>query len=168
MAAGSPAPRRHRATVVIVTHESRGVLPGLIESLDAGMAELDWSVVVADSASRDGSAELARELLPQATVLELAENRGFAAGLNAAMSESEPDADLLIVNPDVRLAPRCGAELLGQLDRRMDDASVGIVVPRLVDERGALLPALRHEPAIRRVLAETFLGTRRAGLRGLG
>lgn len=158
--------------VVAVTHDSENVLPGLLESLEGGLADLDWSLVVVDSGSRDRGPELVREQCPRARVLELDSNRGFAAGVNRGLAELGRDADLLIVNPDVRLGPGSGARLQARLGVAVagarPPAQVGIAAPRLVDADGALVPSLRFEPSVARALAEAVIGVQRSGRHGWG
>ena len=52
-----------------------------------------------DNASRDGTAEMVRSEFPQARLLALDENVGFAAGVNRAAEEAEGEY-LFLLNPD--------------------------------------------------------------------
>src|SRR5438874_2190951 len=62
--------------LVVVTWNSAGVLPGLLDSLRPGMAGLDWQLVIADNDSRDGTVELVRDRTPSAIVLQTGRNAG--------------------------------------------------------------------------------------------
>lgn len=166
-------PAQRPVGAVTVTHDSGSVLGGLLESLPAALAGLDWRLVVVDNGSSDGSAAVARRTLPGARVVEVGANPGFATALNLGVAELPADCDLLVLNPDVRLAAGTGAELQARLRARIGGAGdgarpIGIVAPRLVDAEGALLPSLRFEPTARRALAEAALGVRGAGARGWG
>lgn len=152
-----------RLTVVVVTHNSAHLLPDLIASIPAAMGDLCWELVVVDNDSVDGVAETLERLLPEARLLTTGSNAGYSAGINTGhAAAARPDA-LLVLNPDVRLGPRC-AELLF-------DAAVGqqrgIAVPRLIDEEGRLIESLRRRPSVLRSWAGAVLGTRRAGRIGL-
>lgn len=146
-------------TVAVVTHDSAADLPALLASLEAGMAGVPYALAVADNASGDGTPEVARRLRPDATVLELGRNAGYAAGVNAAAAAVPSARAVLVLNPDLTLHPGAGAALLAALD----EPGTGIAVPRLVNSDGSLATSLRREPTVLRAWGEALLGGRRAG-----
>jgi N-acetylglucosaminyl-diphospho-decaprenol L-rhamnosyltransferase len=145
--------------VIVVTYHSEQVLPGLLASLEPGLAGVRWHLTVADNNSADGTVSLLRETVPDATVVELDGNRGYAAGINAAVAAAGPHSDVLVLNPDVRLRAGCVKELLMAL--RIP--GTGIAVPRLDNGSGALSFTMRREPTVLRVLGGALLGARLAG-----
>lgn len=145
--------------VVVVTYHSADLLPGLVASLGPGMGDVLWRMVVADNSSDDESARRVQELVPDAVVVRMPGNRGYAAGINAAVAAAPDHRAVLVLNPDVRLGPGCVPELLSHLER----ARAGIVVPRLVDAQDKLVFSMRREPRVLRMLGDTVLGTARAG-----
>ena len=153
---GRPEPT---IAVVVVTYHSEPLLPDLLASLGPGLAGLQWHLSVADNASTDGTVAALRRLAPAATVVEMGGNRGYAAGINAAVAAAAPHTAVLVLNPDVRLRPGCVPELLAALAV----PGTGIAVPRLVDGRGELILTMRREPTIRRTLGDALIGARRAG-----
>ncbi|RMH23582.1 MAG: glycosyltransferase family 2 protein [Acidobacteria bacterium] len=112
-------------SVLIVSHQSRRHLERCLRSLPPVGDGLE--VIVADNASSDGSAELARRVLPAATVLELGENAGFGAANNRAAAAARGDR-LLLLNPDAELEPGCLERLAAALDA---DPRLGLVAPQL-------------------------------------
>jgi GT2 family glycosyltransferase len=151
--------------VAVVTYDSAVLLPGLLESLPAGLAGLTWHLVVADNDSADGSADVAARLAPGATIVRTGRNGGYAAGINAAVAEGPASAAVLVLNPDVRLGPGCAAELV----RALALPGTGVAVPRLADGQGRLIETIRREPTVLRAVADAVLGARRAGrVAGLG
>lgn len=148
-----------RVAVVVVTYDSAPLLDGLVASLDAGLAGLDWELVVADNASSDDTVARVRALLPAVTVVGTGSNLGYSAGINAGVAAAEQHDAVLVLNPDVRLGEGCVAMLAAALD----EPGVGVAVPRLTDARGHLIWSLRREPTLRRALGEAFLGATRAG-----
>ena len=152
-------------SVIVVMYNSAALLPDLLRSLPFGLRGLHWSLVLVDNASTDGSAEVARQLAPEATVVATGRNGGYAAGINAGV-RAAPDHDaVLILNPDARLVDGCVAELVAVLR----EPGVGIVVPRLVDGEGRLIYSMRREPAVVYALADATIGALRAGrVLGLG
>lgn len=154
---------QEQVAVVVVTYHSEHLLPDLIASLGPGMAGVPWHLTVADNASGDGTVAAVRRLAPHAAVVELASNRGYAAGINAAVADvlasGRSLSAILVLNPDVRLEPGAGRQLLAALRT----PGTGIAAPRLVDGDGALIPSLRREPTLPRALGEALLGAHRAG-----
>jgi GT2 family glycosyltransferase len=145
--------------VVVVSYNSERLLPDLIASLRSGMDGVAWRLVVADNASVDGSVEAVRRLAPDATVVEMGRNAGYAAGINAAVAAVSDYTAILVLNPDVRLAPGCAPALVATLRQ----PGTGIAVPRLADRHGVLIPTMRREPSILRVFGDAVLGAERAG-----
>lgn len=145
--------------VVVVTYNSADVVTGLVESLASGLGELSWHLVVADNCSQDGSVEVVRQTAPHATVLALPNNRGYAAGINAAVAAAPPHSAVLVLNPDVRLEPGCVPNLLAAMRR----SGAGIVVPRLRDASGGLIHSMRRTPTVLRTLGDAVVGAVRAG-----
>ena len=149
----------HTVAVVVVTYHSERLLADLLASLGPGLDGVRWHLTVADNASADGTVAALRRLAPDATVVEMGRNAGYAAGINAAVEAAAPHDAILILNPDIRLAPGSGRELLAVLDR----PGTGIVVPRLERGDGSFIPVLRREPTALRAMGDAVLGARRAG-----
>jgi GT2 family glycosyltransferase len=145
--------------VVVVTYHSEPLLADLVTSFDAGLAGIGWHLTVADNASADGTLAVLRLLAPEATVVEMGANRGYAAGINAAVAAARPHTAVLVLNPDVRLGQGCVRELLTALRQ----PGTGIAVPRLVDGRGTLIPTMRREPSVLRIIGDAVFGAGRAG-----
>jgi N-acetylglucosaminyl-diphospho-decaprenol L-rhamnosyltransferase len=95
--------------VVLVCHDSADDLPPVLEAIGEQLL-LDDELVVVDNASRDGTAQLARRLLPRTRVVETGGNLGFAGGAVAGARASTAPL-LLFLNPDCRPASGALAEL---------------------------------------------------------
>ncbi|GLW35710.1 glycosyltransferase [Actinoplanes regularis] len=145
--------------VAVVTYNSERLIADLIAGLRSGLDGMKWHLTVADNASADGSVALVRSLAPEATVVEMGRNAGYAAGINAAVAASPAYDAILVLNPDVRLTPGCVPRLLAALRT----PGTGIAVPHLVDGSGTLIHTQRREPSVLRTLGDAFLGARRAG-----
>jgi GT2 family glycosyltransferase/O-antigen ligase len=159
------APRAPGAAVAAVMHESAPHLRAFVAALrDAQACLARRSLVFVDNASGDQSAALVRRLAPEATVVRLFENAGYAAGVNEAAAVAPPDLPLLVLNPDVRLMRGSLEPLLEALR----EPGVGIAVPRLLGPDGRLVHSLRREPTVLRALGEALLGGRAGRLAALG
>ena len=104
--------------VVVVTHESRGEIAALAESVSAQLASGDRLIVV-DNASSDGTAAFARTLDRSVAVVESVENRGFAAGCRLGVEHSTQPL-ILLLNPDARLEPGALERLRATAAERSD------------------------------------------------
>lgn len=146
-----------QVAAIVVTFNSARHLPGLLDSLPAGLEGLTWRLVVVDNDSSDDTIALCRRLSPDAQIVRTGRNAGYAAGINAGMAAADADAYLLM-NPDVRLGEGCVATLLASLG-----PGTGIAVPRLTDAHDELIWSQRREPTLARAWADAVLGAQRAG-----
>ena len=158
--ADTVSPRSPSVAIVIVTFRSARLLPGLFRSLPAAMAGIpDYRVVIVDNASGDETLAVARELAPDASVIALEANRGYAAGVNAGIRAARAREAVLVLNPDIRLGSGSGLALL----QRLQHPGVGIAVPRIRGEDGKLQHSLHRSPSVLRAWGEALLGGNRAG-----
>lgn len=118
-----------RITVIIVTYDSRRILP-----LSLAPLRQHPHVIVVDNGSTDGSADLASELLPQAHVLMAGTNLGFGRANNLGLERVTTDYALLL-NPDSILGPETLARLM-QGALRYPEAA--LLAPKLYDAPGVL------------------------------
>lgn len=108
-------------SIIIVAHDSAADLPLSLASavMQKGVTT---EILVVDNASRDGSREVAALSAPEACVLALPENAGFAAAMNAGI-DATSGRYVLSLNPDCRLAPDFAATLVRRMDARPDAGS---------------------------------------------
>jgi GT2 family glycosyltransferase len=118
--------------VCIVTHNSAADLPGCFESI-AALRHRPLEIIVVDCASADGSLETARRHAPAGipfTAVALAENLGFAGGMNAALAHTRAPWALTL-NADARPSPEYVTRLLAGVAAH-PDLRIGAVTGRLV------------------------------------
>ena len=89
--------------VAIPCWNGRRWLDGCLASIGAQSRAAEELIVV-DNGSTDGSVARVRELRPDAHVIELGRNTGFAYAANTALRQARGDA-VALVNQDVRLEP---------------------------------------------------------------
>jgi GT2 family glycosyltransferase len=97
---------RPTLSVLIVAYESRGDLSKTLPALLPELGEGDELIVV-ENKPGDGSVELARELAPEARIVPMGENAGFAGGIDAG-AEVVSGELLVILNPDAAPQPGFG------------------------------------------------------------
>ena len=154
-----------RLSIVIVTYNSASVLPGLLDSLPTGLEGIkEFETIIVDNGSADNSVDIALAHAIRPRVIRMGRNAGYAAAINAAAATVRPDADLLILNPDVRLLHGAASFLVD----RLTDSSVGVAVPRILAEDGTTSLSLRREPSLITAWTDAILGGKFAARVGTG
>lgn len=113
-----------KTAVVILNWNTKAYLeqflPGLIESTLGQDAE----VIVADSASTDGSMEMMEEKFPEVRRIVLDRNYGFTGGYNRALSQIEAEYFVLI-NSDIEVTEGWLGPLVGWMDSHPECGACG-------------------------------------------
>jgi GT2 family glycosyltransferase len=133
--------------VVIVSYNSRDRLRACVEPL---LAVQSTNVIVVDNASPDASLEAVRDL--PLTAIQLAQNGGFAHGVNAGWRAGSSPY-VLLLNPDARID---GASIEALVLALEQDPGLGAAAPRIVDEDGSLDYSQRRFPRLRSTYARAF------------
>lgn len=115
-----------RLSVIIVNWNGRNHLTTCLESL-AVQTFRDFEVVLVDNGSIDGSLEFVRERYPWVKLVELPENRGFAAGNNAGLAAARGEY-IVTLNNDTEADPGWLAELVAVADA---SPAAGMVASRI-------------------------------------
>jgi GT2 family glycosyltransferase/glycosyltransferase involved in cell wall biosynthesis len=102
----------------------------------AEVKNLDWpaddlEIIVLDNASGDDSVARIRAAAPGVTIIESAENLGFAGGCNAAVAQSRGEF-VALLNNDAKPAPDWISAAVGAFD----DPDVAAVASRVLDWEG--------------------------------
>ncbi len=91
-----------RVDVIVVNWKGRPFLPRCLTAIEA--SSIRTHTIVVDNASGDGSAEYVSQNHPDAELLLLKQNHGYAGGANVGL-EAATAPFAMILNPDVILAP---------------------------------------------------------------
>ena len=124
------------ATVVSVVLVNYKGADDTIACLDA-LRSLDWprehvEVIVVDNASDDGSADRIRRAHPEATVLALDRNTGFAGGCNHGVQNAR-GSYIAFINNDARPDPQWLAAAVAEMARAPD---IGCIASKVLDWDG--------------------------------
>jgi GT2 family glycosyltransferase len=108
-----------------------------------GQSEKDFDVVLVDNGSTDDSVTFVRERFPEVQILELEENRGFAAGMNAGIGATDTTY-VAFLNNDTEVAPDWLRELVACIERHPKAASASSKMldasdPAVLDGAGDVL-----------------------------
>jgi GT2 family glycosyltransferase len=148
--------------VVVVTHNSARDIPLLIDGLRIAAHDRPIRLIVVDNQSTDDTVSLVRAQ-GDIILVEPGENRGYSGGINAGMPSVGSCENVLILNPDLELAP----DAVPRLIAATDEAAVGAVVPLILDGDGAIHPSLGREPSLIRGLGDAVFGGNICALLGL-
>ncbi len=140
--------------IVIVNWNTRDYLRRCLETVFAGEGDFDYSVVVVDNGSTDGSVEMVAGKFPQVRLIGGHGNVGYPAGNNLGLRAlgyvDEPGSDTaaagspryaLLLNPDTELPHDALARMLAYMD---DHPEIGVAGPKLVMPDGNLDLACRR------------------------
>jgi N-acetylglucosaminyl-diphospho-decaprenol L-rhamnosyltransferase len=130
---------RPKVTVVVVSHNTRGLLTTCIGSIIQSTQGEDIEIVVVDNASRDGSYEAVCRDHPQAIAIRNEVNIGFAAACNQGIGATSAPF-ILLLNSDAQLTSHAFRALRDCM--RFDRcAAAGC---KLVNAKGAEMVSVRN------------------------
>lgn len=127
-------------SVVVVTYRAADFVGACLRSLRAD--DIDIELIVVDNASPDDTLDVVRGSRPDARLVPMRSNLGFARAVNAGVAEAS-GRHVLLLNPDTVVL----AGALATLTRAMDaDGSIGVVAPRLLNSDGTDQGTARRFP----------------------
>ncbi len=113
-------------SVVVPTYNGLRFLPTCLNALRAQIFR-DFEIIVVDDASTDGTGELLAREFPEARVVALAQNHGFAHAVNAGIRAAR-SAVCALLNNDTEADPHWLAEIQRALD---ENPRAGIIACKL-------------------------------------
>ena len=128
--------------MVVVSFNGRDYLRRCLASLLGHAKGVSCEVIVVDNASWDGSAQMVEAEFPQAGLIPLSANVGFAAGCNRGIERAAGEF-VLLLNPDTELAEDAFSPMV---DHCRQNRSVGLLGPKLLNSDGSLQLSCRRFP----------------------
>ncbi|MFQ5596330.1 MAG: glycosyltransferase family 2 protein, partial [Anaerolineae bacterium] len=116
-----------RISVVIPNWNGLQHLDTCLSALDRQTFD-DFEIIVVDNASSDGSVAFIQLKYPQATVIELPENRGFAGACNAGIRAAQGEF-IVLLNNDTEVDPGWLAAIVDAFQRHPE---AGIVASKML------------------------------------
>ena len=107
-----------RIDIVIPNWNGKDLLRACLDSIKR-QVHTDYSIIVVDNGSEDGSPELLRKYYPEVNLLSWPENRGFSVAVNAGI-ELSTAALIFLLNNDTELHENCLQELAAAAERYKD------------------------------------------------
>lgn len=130
---------KERASIIIVTCNSKSKIGDLLDSLDKAGANLVQETIVVDNNSSDGTVEIIRRY-PRIKVISNTRNLGYAKAVNIGLKEAKNEY-CLVLNPDIVVIPGAIEIMLGYLAAH---PQVGLVGCKLLNEDGTLQYSVRR------------------------
>lgn len=141
-------------SILIVNWNSKALLRQCLLSIRDNCGDLHLQVIVVDSGSFDGCAEMIATEFPNIEFVQSAENIGFAQSNNLGFERVTGEA-VLLLNPDTIVRPGAVQTLLFELERQ---PNAGIVSPRLLNADLSLQASVHALPRpIRQALDSEIL-----------
>ena len=126
-------------SIVILNFNTKEILLDCLSSVYEQTSDIDFEVIVVDNASKDGSAEAAKQLFPQISLIINDTNLGFSAGNNKGIRISQ-GRYIVLLNSDTFLTENCFGKIVHYLDNHTE---FHICSPEINDETNRGLP-MRH------------------------
>jgi GT2 family glycosyltransferase len=120
-------PTPAEVSVVIPNYNGRTVLPVALNSLRSQTFR-NFEVVVVDNGSSDGSVEFLEESFPEARIVRLLRNLGFAGGVNEGIRRTNRPF-VALLNNDVEVDPKWLEELYAAMAGK---PHVGACQPKII------------------------------------
>jgi GT2 family glycosyltransferase len=137
-----------RVSVIIATWNAGAVLGACLDSLAAQEVRGGFETVVVDNASTDNTRAILSGQAGAIRVITNARNVGFPSANNQAAAVARGDV-LFFLNPDTELL---GPDVLEHLAAVLEDQSVGIAGPMLLNPDGTLQRSCAAHPGLGRTL----------------
>lgn len=143
-------------SIIIVNWNVKRLLRTCLQSLlDACQStpDLTIEIIVVDSASTDGSAQMVRDEFPQVRLIASDQNLGYAGGNNAGVDIAR-GRYLFLLNPDTIVKAEALARLVDYMDTH---STVGAVGPQLLWPDGTIQSSRRRFPTLGSLFWESTL-----------
>jgi GT2 family glycosyltransferase len=140
-------------SVIIVSWNAKKYLYKCLSSIYKTAGDLSIEIIVVDNYSTDGSCDMVKHSFPQATLIEMEENLGFAKANNRGI-ERALGKYIFFINSDVIVLGECFQKLYGFLENNPD---IGICGPQILFPNNELQRSVMNEPTLWNTFCAAFL-----------
>ena len=140
-------------SIIIVSWNVRDLLRTCLRSIYATWSDdpSALELLVVDSASSDGSADMVRTEFPQVTLIENQQNVGFTVGNNQAIARAQ-GRHVLLLNPDTEILPGALPAMIAYLDAHPE---IGVIGPKLLNPDRTVQSSRRRFPTLSTAFLES-------------
>lgn len=140
-------------TISIVAYNDQEEIERVIESIYLNISPLITKhVFVIDNSDIKNTIEKLEEKYDTLTVIRAGTNLGFGKAHNLVIGQLKSNYHA-IVNPDIELC----SDTISSIFKFMDDDSIGMCIPRLLDQQGNIQNAYRREVTVLDIVLRTAL-----------
>lgn len=143
-------------SVVIINWNTRDMLADCLDTVFAGLGNLQAEVIVVDNASADGSPAMIEERFAKVRLVVNQKNRGFAAANNQGLALAK-GRHVLLLNSDTLVLGGVLPAMVAWMDAR---PAVGVMGPRVLNRDGTMQVSATSFPTLRHLTAQTLGLTR--------
>ena len=111
-------------SIITVSWNVRDLLRECIRSVDVSRGQLQLEMIVVDSASSDGSAEMIRREFPWVELIVCKKNLGFPSGNNLGIARAK-GRNILLLNPDTIVVDDALPVMVHYVDQHADIGALG-------------------------------------------
>jgi GT2 family glycosyltransferase len=140
---------------LVVTYNSAPDVSPLIDDLRLAAHDHPIRLIVVDNKSSDDTVNIVRAH-DDIILVESGGNLGYAGGINAGLDLAGNCDNVLILNPDLALAPGAVTRLL----TAADDERIGAVVPLILDKTGTISLSVHREPSLTSAIGDALFGSK--------
>jgi N-acetylglucosaminyl-diphospho-decaprenol L-rhamnosyltransferase len=142
-------------TIAIVNWNTRDYLRACLRSISDNVKGMRYEVIIADNASRDGSAAMVQEEFPEFTLIENKRNICYAKA-NNRIFEASRGRNVLLLNPDTLILGEAVETMSRSLDAEPDAAAAA---PQFLNPDGTFQHYYQRLPTFVTMLFKlTYLG----------
>lgn len=131
-------------SIVVVTFNTRELTRTCLQYIEKYRDGVSSEVWVVDSASQDGTADMAAQEFPGFNLIRMQKNLGFAAANNLALRQAR-GRYILLLNPDAFLEARALKKAVAFMDA---NPKTGVLGCKLTDPDGSMQPSARMAPSL--------------------
>ncbi|MBK7143173.1 MAG: glycosyltransferase family 2 protein [bacterium] len=135
-------------SIIIVSYNSALPLIECLRSLPEAAPEIIQEIIIVDNGSTDEISTVVAKICPEAKLIKLEKNRGFAAGCNAGAAKAR-GTWLLFLNPDCILDPGSVRRLIAAMRQYRN---VGLATMRLRNPDRSFQANCRNFPTVNNLL----------------
>src|SRR6185295_4982764 len=139
-------------TIVVVSFNTRDLTSQCLKSIYSETGNVNFQLVVVDNASTDGSAQMVAGQFPQVTLIQNADNRGFAAANNQAFAIAR-GRHILLLNSDTIVLDRAIDRCVEYMDKHLD---IGALGPKVLWPSGDHQSSAFRFPSLLVLLFQSF------------
>ncbi len=142
-------------SIIIIHYKKPALLKLCLKSLFRTIKDVDFEVIVVDSATEDTTRDMVLDEFPQVKFLPYTVNTGYSKGVNAGL-ENASGQYYMVMNPDVIFYDNSIKKMLDYLKA---NKNVGIIGPALYNFNDTLQNScFRYYSPMTIVARRTFLG----------